>query len=280
MTDDSARTAAVVSFTTDYGIADAYVGICHGVIARIAPRARVIDVSHGVPLGSVAAGSYLLASAVPYLPAGVHLAVVDPGVGTDRRAVILRAGDSLLVGPDNGLLLPAADALGGASRAYQAVDARFRLHPVSATFHGRDIFAPAAAHLAAGAAPEEFGPVVEPASLVRLPVSPVRMTDGILEGQVAHVDTYGNLILTIPAGRLPPMGVTDQDLLAVTVAERTLPARRGRTFADVPAGELVVHADSGGRLAIAVNCGSASRAFGGIPEDASVLIKRLPSGAG
>src|SRR5436190_15870208 len=139
-----------ISLTTDYGCSDGFVAACHGAIARIAPAVRVIDITHSVPPCDVAQGAAVLAQAVPHLPPAVHVAVVDPGVGTARRALAVEAGDSVLVGPDNGLLPRAADALGGVRRAVVLDNAGWFADPVSATFHGRDVFAPVAARLALG----------------------------------------------------------------------------------------------------------------------------------
>jgi hypothetical protein len=231
--------------------------VCHLVIARIAPEARVIDLAHGI--GGLRAGSVILQQTVTEAPEGsVHLAVVDPGVGTERRAlaVITGRGD-LLVGPDNGLLMPAADALGGAVGAFELTDPRYRRDPVSATFHGRDVFAPAAAYLALGVRAEEFGPEVDTASLVRLAVAVADVSDGRLDAEVVRVDWYGNLQL----------GATEADLAAAGLGPRLVvscdagdfAAALGRTFADAPAGELVVYVDSGGHVAVACDGSSAQK---------------------
>ncbi|MEV4390309.1 SAM-dependent chlorinase/fluorinase, partial [Micromonospora sp. NPDC049580] len=158
-----------VSLTTDYGLTDGFVAACHGVIARIAPAARVIDVTHLVPPADVRRGAAVLAQTVPYLPVGVHVAVVDPGVGTARRGVALATPGGLLVGPDNGLLPDAAAALGGVTAAVELTEPRWLAARVSGTFHGRDVFAPVAARLALGAPLAEAGPAVDPDGLVRLP---------------------------------------------------------------------------------------------------------------
>src|SRR4029077_15573181 len=151
----------LITFLTDFGLQDDFVGTCHGVIAGIAPEARVIDVTHGIPPQAVLQGAIVLRNPTPFLPVGVHLAVVDPGVGGDRRALAVRTEDGrTFVGPDNGLLMLAADEL-GVDVAYELTDARVRLEQVSRTFHARDIFAPAAAHLAKGVEPSELGPAVE-----------------------------------------------------------------------------------------------------------------------
>ena len=166
----------VITFLTDFGLQDDFVGTCHGVMARIAPDARVIDVTHGIPPQAILQGAIVLQNTTPYMPVGVHLAVIDPGVGGDRRAVAVRTADGrTFVGPDNGLLMLAADAL-GIEAAHELTDVRFRLPNVSRTFHARDVFAPAAAYLAAGVAISELGPPVDPVDLVRvvMPVPEVR----------------------------------------------------------------------------------------------------------
>jgi len=231
----------LLTFLSDYGPGDEYVGVVHGVIASIAPDARVLDLGHGVPPQDVRTGARRLARALPYVPAGVHLAVVDPGVGGSRRAVALRAGDRWLVGPDNGLLIDAAERFGGVGRAFDAGASSWRLEPVSATFHGRDIFAPVAAHLALGEEPVEE---IDPASLVRLE----RLVASEGGAIVLEVDGFGNLRLDAEPGEYS------------SVAGR--PVTPGRTFGDVAPGELVLYADSDGGLALAVNGGSAAALLG------------------
>src|SRR4051795_970288 len=205
----------MLTFLSDYGPGDEYVGVVHGVIARIAPDVRVIDLGHGVPPQDVRTGARRLARALPYVPAGVHLAVVDPGVGGARRRVALRAGERWLVGPDNGLLIDAAERFGGVGRAFDAGASSWRLEPVSATFHGRDIFAPVAAHLALGEEPVEE---IDPASLVRLE----RLLGGAGGGVRAEGAGFGNLRLDAEPGEY------------ASVAGR--PVTPGRTFGDVAPG--------------------------------------------
>ena len=166
-----------LTFITDYGLEDGFVAACHGVAARIAPGVRVIDITHLVQPGDVRRGAAVLAQTVPYLPPAVHVAVVDPGVGTARRGVAVEAGNGILIGPDNGLLSWATAALGGASRAFQLTNGDLWLHPVSPTFHGRDIFMPVAAHLAAGTDLASVGDEIELADLVNLPAPTSRITD-------------------------------------------------------------------------------------------------------
>jgi S-adenosyl-L-methionine hydrolase (adenosine-forming) len=227
----------VITFLSDYGPGDEYVGIVHGVIARIAPQARIIDLGHGVPPQDVRTGARRLARALPFTPPGIHLAVVDPGVGTTRRAVALKTKDRILVGPDNGLLVEGRHI----DAAVEISNSPWRLEPVSATFHGRDIFAPVTAHLANGAPFEAAGEPIAVETLERLPVLAPR--PGIV--QVVEVDGFGNLITN---GELP-QGDVRIGGHAVTV---------GRTFGDVAPGGLVIYEDSAGDVAIAVNGGSAA----------------------
>src|SRR5215475_6774739 len=181
-----------ISFTTDYGEADGFVAACRGVIARLAPGVRVIDVSHQVPPQDVRRGAGVLAQTVPWLPPAVHLAVIDPGVGTPRRGLCVLAGPSVLVGPDNGLLLPAADKLGGPGAAYELENAKYWQPTVSATFHGRDVFAPVAAHLCTGVEPSALGPALPVDSLVRPAIPLVAVGVARIEAEVQAVDGFGN----------------------------------------------------------------------------------------
>ncbi|SNR67856.1 hypothetical protein SAMN06265360_11481 [Haloechinothrix alba] len=251
-----------ISFTTDYGLADAFVGTCHGVIARFAPEARVIDITHGIPAGAIRQGAHTLAQAVPYLPCGVHCAVVDPGVGTARRGIVLVAAQGLLVGPDNGLLLPASDALGGAEAAFELTSSAYRLPEVSATFHGRDIFAPAAAHLATGVAPERFGQEIPLGRLERIDEPVARLGDGMLRTEPLTVDGFGNVQLAATGAQLAELGLRAGEPVAVTVRGSRHTALHGGTFADAPAGDLVLLRDSAGHAALAINGGSAAAQLG------------------
>ncbi len=242
-----------ISFTTDYGLADGFVAACHGAAWRIAPHVRTIDITHLVPRGDVRRGALVLAQTVADLPEhGVHVAVVDPGVGTERRAIAVAAGRSVLVGPDNGLLLPAAAALGGVRGAVELNRASYFRADVSPTFHGRDIFAPVAAHLARGVDFAALGPPVE--DLVRLGDPVVRRGSGWLEAEVLTVDGFGNVQLAAGAAELAALGSQ------VTIGASRVPV--GSTFGSVPVGDLVVYLDSAGHIAIAVNGGSAAERLG------------------
>jgi S-adenosyl-L-methionine hydrolase (adenosine-forming) len=246
-----------ITFTSDYGLEDPFVGMCHGVMARVAPRVRVIDVSHAVGAQDVRHGAWVLAQAVPFLPRAVHLAVVDPGVGTGQ----------VLVGPDNGLLLWAAEALGGVERVHALQNPAYRLEPVSRTFQGRDVFAPAAAHLAAGVDPGELGPELDPGRLVRLERAGARVDGGRVRASVVAVDHFGNLALDLRRGDLERAGVAVGDPVELRVGGRAHRLVFAETFASVPAGELVLHQDSFGSLAVAVNLGRAAERLGARPGD-------------
>lgn len=238
-----------ISLTTDYGTFDGFVAACHGVIARLAPDVRVIDVTHHVPPADVTRGAAVLAQTAPHLPASVHVAVVDPGVGTERRGIALATPGGLLVGPDNGLLIWAAEALGGIGEAVELTNDAWFVGDVSRTFHGRDVFSPVAARLALGAPLTEAGRSIDPASVVRLPDPLVAVGDGWVEAEVVMVDRFGNIQLAAGGSLLSGLG-PELDVSGVH-------ARRGRTFGDVGAGELVVYEDSAGRVAVAVNGGRA-----------------------
>lgn len=256
--------ARTITFLSDYGLADEFVGVVHGVIARICPEARVIDVGHGVPRQDVAAGARVLARALPYVPAGVHLAVVDPEVGARRRAVALRTAedDRLLVGPDNGLLLPAAERFGGVVEAMEISASPWRLEPVSATFHGRDLFAPVAARLAAGAPLAEAGTPLEPGELTRAEITRGRVEDGVLVAHVTGVDAFGNLSLDASHEDLAGTGLRLGRPIAVRLHGRRATGVCARTFADVKPGGLLLYEDAGGTLALAVNGGDAAALLG------------------
>jgi S-adenosylmethionine hydrolase len=252
-------TYAWISLTTDYGLDDGFVAACHGVIARLAPEVRVIDVTHLVPPGDVARGAAVLAQTVPHLPPAVHVAVVDPGVGTPRRGVALEAGPAMLVGPDNGLLPAAADALGGVGRCVELTNPAWLADSVSSTFHGRDVFAPVAARLVGGADLGDAGDPVDPTTLVRLPEPTVSITHGVIEAEVLTVDRFGNVQLAVAGTALSP--------LPRNVRIGASPAVNGATFGDARPGELVVYQDSAGKAAIALNGGRAVVALAVGPGD-------------
>jgi S-adenosylmethionine hydrolase len=263
----------IVTLLTDYGNEDDFVGICHGVIASIAPDARVIDVTHGVPRFDVRRGAIALHDALPYLPAGVHVGVVDPQVGTERRGIALQCNDGrLLVGPDNGLLSLAWRTAGGVETAVDITRSEHRLEPVSATFHGRDVFAPVAAHLAAGAELADAGTPLDPDSLqvVELPW-PEQQGDTLVT-HVLYEDGFGNATLSAGHSHIVESGMTLGGPVEVITPERTRTATFTSTFADVPAGQLIVYEDAHRRLALAVNRGTAVQSLG-LERDTEVRLR-------
>jgi S-adenosyl-L-methionine hydrolase (adenosine-forming) len=256
--------ARPISFLSDYGLADEFVGVVHGVIAGICPEARVIDLGHGVPRQDVQAGALMLERALPYVPAGVHLAVVDPEVGARRRAIALRtaAEGRLLVGPDNGLLIPAAERFGGVAEAVEISASAWRLEPVSATFHGRDVFAPVAARLAGGAPLAAGGEPLEPGELVVLERSRAQVEADALLAHVVATDSFGNAILDAAHDDLLASGRRLGDAVAARAGGRRVRGVVARTFSDVSPGQLLVYEDAGGALALAVNGGDAAALLG------------------
>jgi S-adenosyl-L-methionine hydrolase (adenosine-forming) len=262
--------ARAISFLSDYGHDDDFVGVCHGVVARIAPDVRVLDVTHGIPRHDVRSGALVLRRALPYFPPGVHFAVVDPEVGGTRRAVALRTAedDRLLVGPDNGLLALAAERFGGVVEAVDIASSPHRLEVTAATFHGRDVFAPVAAHLALGAPLAEAGAPLDPSDLCALDLPGARVEDG---GVVAHAlafDHFGNVMLDVDHVELRGTGLR----LGHPVVVNEHRAHYATTFVDVPPGELLLYEDAYRTLALAVNRGSAAMQLG-LELDAEVRIR-------
>jgi S-adenosyl-L-methionine hydrolase (adenosine-forming) len=252
----------VVTFLTDFGLQDDFVGTCHGVIARIAPDAKVIDITHGIAPQAVLQGAIVLRNTMPFLPVGVHLAVVDPGVGGGRRALAVRTTDGrTLVGPDNGLLMLAADDL-GVTAAHELTDERYRLPRVSRTFHARDIFAPAAAHLASGVELEQLGPALDPSTLVRVSVPDPDVGRRQVSATVTSVDRFGNIATNLRVEHLDMLGVGTGDRVEVRVSFDRYYALVAGTFADAPSGELILYEDSYGLVTLAISNGNAARLAG------------------
>ncbi len=249
----------IATFVSDYGLEDEFVGVCHGVMLRIAPHLRIVDVHHNVLRQDIRHGAVVLQQSVRFLPDSVHLAVVDPSVGADRRAVVIEtAWGEIFVGPDNGLLLPAAEITGGITRVFELTDNRFMLTPVSRTFQGRDVFAPAAAHIANGVDPAEFGPEVSSTQLVRLEIPSAWVHDDHLHAEVLQVDRFGNLQLNLGTDLLDELGLANNGLLEVRLEGHRLHVPYGTTFADVAAGEFVLVEDSYRQLSLAINKGDAA----------------------
>jgi S-adenosylmethionine hydrolase len=262
--------APVITFLTDYGHDDDFVGVCHGVMVGIAPDARIIDVTHGIPRHDVRSGAIVLRRSLPYMPAGVHVAVVDPDVGGQRRAVALRTEqeDRILVGPDNGLLMPAAQRFGGVAEAVEVSRSKHRLEPAAATFHGRDVFSPVGAQLAGGAPLAEAGEPIEADSLVELTMPEARAENGELLAHAMAFDRFGNVMLDVEHDAVSGSGLR----LGFPVVVNDEDAHYATTFADVPAGSLLLYEDAYRWLALAVNRGSAADLLG-LSLDAEVRIR-------
>ena len=274
---DRPVTRPFVSLLTDFGLRDMSAAIVRGVVLGIAPDAEVLDITHEVRKYRIRDGALMLWCALPYLPVGIHVAVVDPGVGTARRPLAIRTGrGDTLIGPDNGLLLPAAGRLGGVAAARELAEPAYRLPVITATFHGRDIFAPAAAHLANGVALEALGPAVDPATLVPSPLPEARVAPGRLDAEAVYVDTFGNVKtsalmadLGAALGALAPGAG-----LRVAMGDgRELALPWSPVFWHVPPGSPMIYADAYDRVCIAVNQGNAAASLG-LEEDLSISIRR------
>jgi S-adenosyl-L-methionine hydrolase (adenosine-forming) len=251
----------VICFLSDFGLRDDFVGTCHGVIARIAPDVRIIDITHGIEPQAVLQGALVLAHTLPYMPEGVHLAVVDPGVGSNRRPVAVRDTDGrVFVGPDNGLLIPAAERA-GINGAWELQNAAYRLEHVSRTFHGRDVFSPAAAYLATGVTPEELGPAVEPETLVRLELPEAEIGESHVEATVLYVDRYGNVQLNVSRADVERAGIVPGKQVELELGVDRYYATAARTFADARAGDIILYEDAYENVAIAIRDGNAAEMF-------------------
>ena len=247
-----------ITFLTDFGLQDDFVGTCHGVMKRIAPEAQIIDVTHGIPPQAVLQGALVLANTLPYMPVGVHLAVVDPGVGGVRRALALQDAEGrIYVGPDNGLLLPAAERA-GITGAHELANPDYALEPVSRTFHGRDLFAPAAAHLAKGLPIGDLGPPVDPEALVRLELPQPEFSDGVVHATTLYVDSFGNMALNLTRDDIDRVGVVPGSRVELDLSGERYYAVAARTFADARSGEVILFEDSYRNMSIAISNGNAA----------------------
>jgi S-adenosylmethionine hydrolase len=263
-----------ITFLSDYGHQDDFVGVCHGVIQRIAHGAVVIDIAHALPRHDVRTAGLVLKNALQFMPLGVHLAVVDPGVGTERRGVALRAADGrLFVGPNNGLLSLALERSGGVESAVDLRDSPHRLEPVSATFHGRDVFAPVAAQLALGAELEEAGSPLDPDELVRIELPEPTIAPGEVAARALYVDRFGNIQLNVAAVDMGTAGFEPGGRLRVEVHRTPHEASYVRTFADAPSRALLLYVDSYEAITLAVNGGSAAAALG-LTTGAAVTLRQ------
>jgi len=254
-----------VTFLSDFGLTDDFVGTCHGVIKGLAPDVEIIDITHGIAPQAVLQGALVLRNTIPYMPLAVHLAVVDPGVGGARRPLVLRDADGrLYVGPDNGLLVPAAEC-NGIDSAHELANPAYALESVSRTFHGRDLFSPAAAHLALGVEPAELGPPLAPDALVRLDLPEPQFEDGVVHATVLYVDRFGNMQLNMNREHLERADVVPGTRLEVGLGGERYYATAARTFGDARPGEIVLFEDAYRNVAVAINRGSAAEMFAAHP---------------
>ncbi len=262
-----------ITFLSDYGTGDEFVGVVHSVIRQLAPRVPVIDLTHDIPAHDIRAGGLALARAAQYLAPGVVLAVVDPGVGTERRAIAVEVGDgaSVLVGPDNGLLAPAVSMVGGATRTFSLTNTDYHLPAPGPTFAGRDVFAPVAAHLCSGVPLEELGEEVDPNGLIPGMIPITRFEDDVLSAEVLWTDRYGNLQLNVDPDEIAAFG----ERVKVEFDGRVRTGVRHHAYGEIPTGELGLVVDSYGLLSIAVDRASAAEELG-LGTGAEVLLSALP----
>ena len=250
----------VITLLTDFGLRDSYVAEMKGVILRMARDVIIVDITHEVPKFDVEEGAFHLARCVSHFPEDtIHIGVVDPGVGGSRRGIIIEAEEAIFIGPDNGLLAPAAEKL-GVRAVYEIKASELLPERFSEVFHGRDIFAPTAAHIANGVPPSELG--VELQGYVRLPSFDVEVEDGQLRARVIHIDGFGNVVLGATDRELELLGVRFGDFVEVEWGDRRLRMPYVRYFSAVGEGEPLLLLDSGGYLELAVNLGDASKRLG------------------
>ncbi|MBA2642457.1 MAG: SAM-dependent chlorinase/fluorinase [Actinobacteria bacterium] len=254
-----------ITFLTDFGLKDDFVGTCHGVMKRIAPEIEIIDITHGIPPQAVLQGALVLASTIGYMPVGVHLAVVDPGVGGPRRPLALQdAGDRIYVGPDNGLLLPAANRAGIVT-AHELANPEYALGSISRTFHARDLFAPAAAHLARGVPLAELGPPLDPEALVTLDVPVPELAESAAVATVLYIDSFGNIALNLTRGDVERIAIAPGTRVELELAGEGYYAVMARTFADARPGDVILYEDSYGNMSVAISRGNAARMLHVVP---------------
>lgn len=261
-----------VSFLSDYGLEDEFVGVCHGVMLRIAPHLKIVDVHHNILRQDIRHGAIVLRQSIGYLPESIHLAIVDPTVGSDRRAVVIKSvSGNIFVGPDNGLLVPAAEQCGGVETAHEITNEDIVIGPVSHTFQGRDVFAPATAHIANGADIEELGPRMEPSELVRLQIPEAWVHDDHLHAQVLQLDRFGNLQMNFGRHHLEGVGLTDGSLIEIRMEGHRLKVFYGHTFSEVKSGEFILVEDSYQQLSLAINKGDAAAKLQAAPGSTIIV---------
>jgi len=262
----------VITFLSDFGLQDDFVGTCHGVIKRIAPEVEVIDITHGIPPQAVLQGALVLCNTIPYMPVGVHLAVVDPGVGGARRPLALRdEGGRVYIGPDNGLLIPAAERTGGIVAAHELANPDYALNPVSRTFHGRDLFSPAAAHVSTGVDLQELGPPLAVDTLARLDLPVPDLTPERILATVLYIDHYGNVQLNVNTEQLEDVGIVPGSKVELELRGERYFAVAARTFADARPGDIILYEDAYDNVALAISQGNAAQMLGSHAGDPVVV---------
>jgi S-adenosyl-L-methionine hydrolase (adenosine-forming) len=267
----------LVTFLSDFGLQDDFVGTCHGVIKRIAPDVEIIDVTHGIPPRQLLQGALVLANTTPYMPVGVHLAVVDPGVGSSRRPLALRSGDGrLFVGPDNGILVPSAERQGGIEAVHELANPQYALATVSRTFHGRDLFAPAAAHLASGVSLDQLGPPLASDALVQLDLPAAEVGENRIRATVLYIDRFGNVQLNLTREDLEQAEVLPGTMLELELGLDRYYAVAVRTFTDARKGDVILYEDSYRNIALAISGGNAAELFGAAPGQEVRIRLQIP----
>ncbi len=262
-------TARLITLTTDFGLADPYVAEIKAVILGINPNVEIVDISHQIEKFNTRMGAYVLASAAPHFPKGtIHLAVIDPCVGTKRKPILIETKNSFFIGPDNGVLALAAEKQ-GIKNVYEIANPKYMLPKISATFHGRDIFAPAAAHLSKGVPPSEFGPEVR--QIVKPPSAKIIRKGAMLVGEIIHVDGFGNIITNLTAKELESLGIKES--LNVKIGETALRLKLCRAYAEVKAKKPLAIIGSHDFLEISVNRGSAAEMFKAKAGDKVILYR-------
>lgn len=266
----------IISFLSDFGDEDGWVASCKGVILTIAPEAKFIDISHSIPSFNIKRGALVLASTVPYLPIGIHIAVIDPGVGTERRGIIakVKRGD-FLVGPDNGIFGPVIERLGGATEVVEIKNRKYFREGICATFHGRDIFAPAAAFLFSGVKMIEFGPKIAPKDMERKPWKEPQFSKDQIVGEIIDIDRFGTLRSNISPKILEKMGIKKANLIKSEWSSKVFKSPFVETFGQVAKGEKLLLIDSTGFLCLAINCGSAAQNLNSQIGAKVIIYKKL-----
>jgi len=261
--------AKLITLTTDFGLADPYVAEIKAVILGINPNVEIVDISHQIEKFNIRMGAYVLAAAAPYFPKDtIHIAVVDPGVGTKRKPILIETENSFLVGPDNGVLALAAEKQ-GIRHVYEIANPKYMLPKVSTTFHGRDIFAPAAAHLSKGISPSEFGPEIH--GILKPRFAKIFKKGSTFIGEIIHIDGFGNIITNFTADHLESISVKES--VKVKIGEATLMLRLCKAYAEVKAKKPLAIIGSHDFLEISVNQGNAAEAFKAKVGDKVILYR-------